>query len=43
MTAAVLTGVLGMFVPEILGLGTGPLAAMLQGDSRARFWRFCWF
>ena len=32
MTAAVLTGIIGMFVPEILGLGTGPLAAMLQGD-----------
>ena len=37
MTAAVLTGVLGMFVPEILGLGTGPLAAMLQGDFELGF------
>ena len=37
MTAAVLTGIIGMFVPEILGLGTGPLAAMLQGDFGLHF------
>ena len=37
MTAAVGTGIVGMFVPEILGLGTGPLAAMLQGDFDLHF------
>lgn len=37
MFAAVGTGIIGMFVPEILGLGTGPLAAMLQGDYDLHF------
>lgn len=37
MTAAILTGILGMFVPEILGLGTGPLAGMLQGEFDLHF------
>ena len=31
MVAAVVTGVAGMFVPEALGLGSGPLAVILDG------------
>ena len=31
LTAAVITGLVGGFVPEVLGLGTGPLGEMLKG------------
>ena len=31
LTAAVITGLVGGFVPEVLGLGTGPLGEMLNG------------
>ena len=31
LTAAIGTGVVGMFIPEVLGLGTAPLAHMLDG------------
>ena len=37
LTAAVMTGIVGMFVPEILGLGTQPLTEMLQGSFDLRF------
>lgn len=37
LTAAVGTGLIGMVVPEVLGLGTGPLSAMLQGDFTLEF------
>ena len=37
LTAAVITGLVGMFVPEILGLGTGPLTEMLHGGFDIRF------
>ena len=35
--AAIGTGVAGMFVPEALGLGTGPLATMLDGGYATTF------
>ena len=31
LTAAIGTGVIGMFIPEVLGLGTSALASMLDG------------
>ena len=31
LTAAIGTGVVGMFIPEVLGLGTSALASMLEG------------
>ena len=37
LTAAVMTGIAGMFVPEILGLGTGPLTEMLHGGFDLSF------
>lgn len=32
VTAAIITGIVGMFVPEVLGLGGGTVAAVLQGS-----------
>ena len=37
MVAAVITGVAGMFVPEALGLGSGPLAIILDGGYGTAF------
>lgn len=37
LTAALLTGLIGMAVPEILGLGTGPMTAMLEGGFDLSF------
>ena len=37
LSAACITGLIGMAVPEILGLGTGPLAAMLDGEFDLKF------
>ena len=37
MVAAVVTGVAGMFVPEALGLGSGPLAVILDGGYGTMF------
>ena len=36
-TAAVMTGIVGMFVPEILGLGIRPLTEMLNGSFELWF------
>ncbi len=37
LSAAVLTGLVGMFMPEILGLGTEPLTEMLHGGFDLQF------
>ena len=36
-TAAIITGLVGTAVPEVLGLGTGPLAHMLEGGFGIEF------
>ena len=36
-TAAIITGLAGTAVPEVLGLGTGPLAHMLEGGFAVEF------
>ena len=37
LAAAVVTGLVGMFYPEILGLGIGPLTQMLHGGFEFKF------
>ena len=37
LTAAIGTGVVGMFIPEVLGLGTAPLAQMLDGGFQSAY------
>ena len=36
-TAAIITGLIGTAVPEVLGLGSGPLAHMLEGGFTTEF------
>ena len=36
-TAAIITGLVGTAVPEVLGLGTGPLARVLEGGFDVKF------
>jgi len=37
VTAAIISGLVGTAVPEVLGLGTGPLAHMLEGGFEIEF------
>ena len=37
VTAAIITGLVGTAFPEVLGLGTGPLAHMLEGGFEIEF------